>query len=59
MDTLSTALSMVRENCYMSSIDLCGAYYSDPLALSDQKYLVFCFEGQDYLPHHEKNLPNS
>ena len=48
MDTLSTVLSMVRENCYMSSIDLCNAYYSVPVALSDQKYLIFCFEGQLY-----------
>ena len=32
----------------MSSIDLCDAYYSVPVALSDQKYLVFCFEGQLY-----------
>ena len=32
----------------MSSTDLCDAYYSVPVALSDQKYLVFCFEGQLY-----------
>ena len=48
MDTHSTALSMVWENCYKSSIHLCDAYYSVLVALSDQKYLVFCFEGQLY-----------
>ena len=28
MDTLNTALGMVRKNCYMASIDLTDAYYS-------------------------------
>ena len=39
---------MVRQNCYMASIDLADAYYTVPVALSDQKYLVFNFEGQLY-----------
>ena len=48
MDNLNAALGMVRQNCYMASIDLADAYYTVPVALSDQKYLVFNFEGQLY-----------
>ena len=33
MDTLNTALDMVRKNCYMASIDLTDAYYSVPWLL--------------------------
>ena len=38
MDNLKTALTMVRKNCFMASIDLSDAYYSVPLTVSDQKY---------------------
>ena len=48
MDNLKTALSMVRKDCYMSSIDLSNAYYSIPVAIFDQKYLMFQFPGQLY-----------
>ena len=48
MDNLNAALGMVRQNCYMASIDLADTYYTVPVALSDQKYLVFNFEGQLY-----------
>ena len=48
MDNLNAALGMVRQNCYMASIDLADSYYTVPAALSDQKYLVFNFEGQLY-----------
>ena len=41
MDTLNRALGMVRNNCYMASIDLIDAYYSVPVAIVDQKYLMF------------------
>ena len=48
MDNLKTALNMMRHNCFMVSIDLSDAYYSVPVALTDQKYLLFKFEGQLY-----------
>ena len=48
MDTLNTALGMVRKNCYMASIDLTDAYYSVPVATVDQKYSMFQFEGIRY-----------
>ena len=48
MDTLNTALGMVRKNYYMASIDLTHAYYSVPVATVDQTYLMFHFEGIRY-----------
>ena len=33
---------------YMANIDLADAYYTVPVALSDQRYFVFNFEGQLY-----------
>ena len=48
MDHLKTALSMVRKECFMSSIDLRNAYYSVPVAICDQTYLMLQFAGQLY-----------
>ena len=45
IDSLNTALGMMRKNCYMASIGLTDAYYSVPVATLDQKYLMFQFEG--------------
>ena len=41
MDTLWTVVRMMKPNCYMASIDIKDAYYSVPVADSDQKYLKF------------------
>ena len=38
MGNLKTALNMMRQNCFMEFIDLSDAYYSVPVALTDQKY---------------------
>ena len=61
MEKLKTALSMVRKDCYMSSINLSNAYYSIPVAIFDQKYLMFQFSGQLYkffcLPNALKSAP--
>ena len=46
MDTLETAISMMKPGCYMASVDLKDAYYTVPVDLSHQKYLKFQFEGQ-------------
>ena len=48
VDNLKSALNMMRQNCFMASIGLSDAYYSVPVALTDQKYLLFKFEGQLY-----------
>ena len=46
MDTLETAISMMKPGCYMASVDLKDAYYMVRIDLSHQKYLKFWFEGQ-------------
>ena len=40
MDTLNTALGMMRKNCYMASTDLTDAYYLVPVATVDQKVSI-------------------
>ncbi|KAK3100452.1 hypothetical protein FSP39_020111 [Pinctada imbricata] len=49
MDTLKSALQILKPNCWFASIDLKDAYYSISVALEDRKYLRFlwndkCFE---------------
>ena len=39
MNTLETAIRLMRPGCYMTSIDLKDAYYSIPIAEEHQKYL--------------------
>ena len=46
MENLKTVLFMVRKDSYMSSIDLGNADYSIPVAICDQKYLMFQFARQ-------------
>ena len=45
MDTLWIVIRMMKPNCYMASIDIKDAYYSVPIAVSDQKYLKFEWQG--------------
>ena len=37
MDTLESAICLMRPSCYMASIDLKEAYYSVPIAKDHQK----------------------
>ena len=46
METITTILNLVRQNCYMGSIDIKDAYYSVPVCEEDKKYLKFIFDGQ-------------
>ena len=48
MDNLNAALGMIRQICYVANIDLADCNYTAPVALSNQKYLVFNSEGQLY-----------
>ena len=48
MDTLQSAIRMMKPGCYMASIDLKDAYYSVPVATEHQKYLKFLFNGTLY-----------
>ena len=45
MDTIQTALKLMRAGCFMASVDLKYAYYSVPVAVKDRKYLKFEWEG--------------
>ena len=39
MDTIQTALKLMRPGSFMTSVDLKDAYYSVPVAKEDRKYL--------------------
>ena len=46
--TLKDAISLMKPNCFMASIDLKDAYYSVPIAQVHQKYLKFPWENKLY-----------
>ncbi|XP_028394531.1 uncharacterized protein LOC114518732 [Dendronephthya gigantea] len=48
MDTLETAIKLMRPGCFMTSIDLKDAYYSIPVASEHQKYLKFFWRDKLY-----------
>ena len=48
MDTLQTALSLLRPNSWVASIDLKDAYFTLPVAEKFRKYLRFQFQSQTY-----------
>ena len=39
MDTLESAIRIMKPGCYMASIDLKDAHYSVPVAIEHQKYI--------------------
>ena len=49
MDTLETAIKLIRPSCFMTSIDLKDAYDSIPVALEHQKFLKFTWRDQLYV----------
>jgi len=48
MDTLETAIKLIRPSCFMTTFDLKDVYYSVPVALEHQKYLKFIWRDQLY-----------
>ena len=48
MDTLQTAIKLMRPGCYMTSIDLKDAYYSILIAPEHRKYLKFIWNDELY-----------
>ncbi len=48
MDTVWTAINMMKPNCFMASIDLKDAYYSVPICQDYQKFLKFYWKGEYY-----------
>lgn len=49
MENLSSATSMMKEGCYMASVDLRHAYYSVPVHSDFKKFLKFQWRGQLYV----------
>lgn len=46
MDTLQSAIRLMKQNCYMASVDLRDAYYSVPIDEEYQKFLRFSWRGK-------------
>ena len=55
MESLQSALRMMRPGCYMASIDLKDAYYTVSVNMEYRKFLRFLWKGQlfeyTYLPN--------
>ena len=45
MDTVWRMIRMMKQVCYMASIDIKDAYWSVPIADTGQKYLMFEWRG--------------
>ena len=46
MDTLQSAIRLMKQNCFMASVDLRDAYYSVPIDSEHQKFLRFTWRGK-------------
>ena len=44
MESLTCVIQLVKDTCYMGSIDLTDAYYSVPMATEHRKYLTFAWK---------------
>jgi hypothetical protein len=44
MESLQSALIIMKQGCYMASVDLKDAYYSVPLAIEQRKYMRFIWK---------------
>ena len=48
METLASALQLIKPNCYLAVLDLKDAYYSVPIFKEHRKFLRFQFAGSLY-----------
>ena len=48
MDTLESAIKLMKPGCFMTCVDLQDAYYSIPMSSSFRKYLKFAWRGRLY-----------
>ena len=48
METIRTAIQLLRPNCFMASIDLKDAYFSAPIAKEHRKFLRFTWQQKVY-----------
>lgn len=46
MESIYSVLNMVKQGCFMASVDLKDAYYSVPIAQEQRKFLRFQFKGK-------------
>ena len=46
MDTLQSAVRLMKPNCFLASVDLRDAYYSIPIDREHQKFLEFHWKGK-------------
>lgn len=46
METFEYALTLIRQDCFLASIDLKDAYFTIPIADEHQKYLCFQWRGE-------------
>ena len=61
MDAFLSAVNLVKQNCYMVSVDLRDAYYTIPISVRYRKYLRFEWQGKLYqytcLPNGLSSVP--
>ena len=61
MDTFLSAVNLVKQNCYMASVDLRDAYYTIAISAEFRKYLRFEWQGKLYqytcLPNRLSSAP--
>ena len=61
MDTLESAIKLMKPNCWMASVDLKHAYFSVPMNRAFRKYLRFIWNGKLFqftcLPQGLKSAP--
>ena len=48
MDSIHTALHLMKKGCFMASIDLQDAYYTIPVCPEHRRYLKFSWQGKMY-----------
>lgn len=48
MESLNCAILLIKQNCFMGSIDLTDAYYTVPVAKEHRKYLRFTWRNSLY-----------
>ena len=48
MDTIETVIGLMRQHCFMASLDLSNAYFSIPIAETNRCFLKFEWKDELY-----------